>query len=91
VGRQLPFDYSANGVRVVNPGAVSLSADIDKSASYALLDADDAQYRLAIRRFPYDRFAVVDQLNRVGRPARGFLIKHLLDAAELAEVPRART
>lgn len=72
-----PFDRGVRGIRVVNPGAISLSVGLDKSASYAVLDADDTDYRLAIRRVPYDRPAVVDQLNRIGHPARGFLIRHL--------------
>jgi diadenosine tetraphosphatase ApaH/serine/threonine PP2A family protein phosphatase len=74
-----PFEHRVDGVHAVNPGAVSLSVTADKGASYLLLDAAEKGYSLQHCSVPYDRAAVIDQLNRMRHPGRGYLIKHLLD------------
>jgi predicted phosphodiesterase len=74
-----PFEHRAGGVHVVNPGAVSLSVTEDKGASYALLDAGESEYSLQHCSVSYDRAKVIDQLNRMRHPGRGYLVKHLSD------------
>ncbi len=74
-----PWESRIQGIHLVNLGSISLSLTKDKYASYLLLDADTDKYTVEHRRVPYDRGAVIDQLNRIGHPARGFLIKHLSD------------
>lgn len=73
----LPFERRIQGIHVVNPGAVSLSLAKDKHASYALLHASAETYTVAHRSVPYDRDAVVEHLERIAHPGRGYLIKHL--------------
>jgi putative phosphoesterase len=75
----LPFDRRSNGIRIVNPGAVSLSRTDDRRACYAVLVAGEDGVHIEHRSVEYDRAAVIEQLNRVGHPAREFLIKHLAD------------
>lgn len=74
-----PWQIKIQGIHVVNLGAVSLSLADDKSASYVRLTADAHGYALEHRKVPYDRSAVIDQLNRIGHPGRGYLIRHLSD------------
>jgi predicted phosphodiesterase len=74
-----PFEHRVDGVHVVNPGAVSLSVTADKGASYLLLDTAEKGYSVQHCSVPYDRAAVIDQLNRLQHPGRGYLIKHLSD------------
>jgi predicted phosphodiesterase len=76
-----PFVRLRDGVRIVNPGAVSLSLTEDKRACYAVLDADDNGVRVEHRRVEYDRAAVIAQLESIGHPARDFLIGYLADPA----------
>lgn len=76
----LPFERQRNGMRIVNPGAISLSLTGDNRACYALLDATEDGVRIEHRRVDYDRAAVIAQLNRLGHPGRDFLLKHLADA-----------
>jgi predicted phosphodiesterase len=73
----LPFDTVIDGMRVVNPGAVSLSLTGDKDACYGLLEASSDGYRIALRQVPYDRDAVMEQLNNLGHPGREYLVRHL--------------
>jgi putative phosphoesterase len=62
-------------VRVINPGAVSLSND--GAAHYAILECTGKDVRCLARSVPYDRNAVIAQLERVRHPGRAFLIRHL--------------
>ena len=66
-------------VRVVNPGAVSFSDD--GAAHYAILESTGGDIRCLARSVPYDRHAVIAQLERVRHPGRAFLIRHLGDTA----------
>jgi predicted phosphodiesterase len=74
-----PFEHKIGGVHVVNPGAVSLSVTADKGASYAILDAGENDYSVRHYSVSYDRAKVIDQLNSMRHPGRGYLIKHLSD------------
>lgn len=69
----------AGGTRVVNPGAVSFSDD--GAAHYAILESTGRDLRCLARSVPYDRRAVIAQLERVRHPGRAFLIRHLRDSA----------
>jgi predicted phosphodiesterase len=75
----LPFNRTRNNVRVVNPGAISLSLTEDKRACYALLTVNHSEVKIEHRRVEYDRAAVIEQLRSIGHPGRDFLIRHLSD------------
>lgn len=72
-----PATHQSGSVHAVNLGAVSLAVGPDTRSSYVILDATDTQWRLTHRRVAYDRAAVIDQLNEIGHPARGYIIRHL--------------
>ncbi len=72
-----PSDRRVGDRHIVNLGAISLSLTDDKASSYVLLDAEPDAYRVRHRRVPYDRAAVIAQLNRIRHPGRAYLIKHL--------------
>ncbi|HKG24506.1 MAG TPA: metallophosphoesterase family protein [Thermomicrobiales bacterium] len=70
-----PLDRVAGGVRVVNLGSLSNPPrGEDPRASYVLLVADKAGYRVEHRRVDYDRRAVIREVQRVRHPAAGYLI-----------------
>lgn len=69
----LPLDRRWKDKQLVNPGAVSLSRTSGGLACYAVLDGSAVNYR----QVAYDHRKVVDQLNDLNHPARGFIIKHL--------------
>jgi len=66
-------------IRVVNPGAVSFSND--GAAHYAILESTGSDVRCTARSVPYNRRAVIAQLERAQHPGRAFLISHLRDSA----------
>ncbi len=70
------MDRAVNGVRVVNLGSVSNPTAPDLRASYVLLEADEAGYRLAHRRVPYDLAAVIDAVERSHHPAAPFIVQY---------------
>jgi diadenosine tetraphosphatase ApaH/serine/threonine PP2A family protein phosphatase len=65
----LPFDRTAHGVRVINPGSVSNPFPPDLRASYAVLEADREGYKIQHRRVEYDRQAVIQAVRDVNHPA----------------------
>lgn len=73
-----PFEHTVGSVHVINPGAISLSVAKDKSANYALLDAQETEYSMRRYRVPYDRAEVIDQLTKMRHPGREYLIKHFV-------------
>jgi putative phosphoesterase len=73
----LPLDRQWRGIHLFNPGAVSLSLSADRRACYALLEATAAGYKVQHYQVSFDRQAVIDQLNELGHPGRGYLIRHL--------------
>jgi predicted phosphodiesterase len=72
-----PSEQRWKGIHLVNPGAVSLALTPDRNASYVILEATEQGYRIQHHRVVFDRDAVIDQLNKLGHPGRGFLIRHL--------------
>ena len=72
-----PMDVRLDGVHVVNVGCVSNPLPPDLRACYALLDADEAGYRIQHRRVDYDREAVIEITKRVRYPNARFIIDHL--------------
>jgi predicted phosphodiesterase len=72
-----PSQHRVNGQHVVNLGAVSLAVGEDRSSSYFLLEASESGYQLMGCRVPYDRAAVIDQLERVRHPGRAYLVRNL--------------
>jgi predicted phosphodiesterase len=65
----VPFERQVGGVHVANLGSVSNPMAPDLRASYVLLDADRAGYRLTFRRVDYDHQAVIAATEAVGHPA----------------------
>jgi predicted phosphodiesterase len=74
------IDRAADGTRLINPGAVSLSSDGDGAARYAVLDTTGGRLQVSLRSVPYDRDLVIAQLEAVQHPGRAFLIRHLREA-----------
>ena len=73
----LPLDRRWKGIHLVNPGSVGLSRTPDLHACYAFLDSDTDGYRVRHCRVAFDRQRVIDQLIRLGHPAREYIIYHL--------------
>jgi Calcineurin-like phosphoesterase superfamily domain len=71
-----PIDRTVAGVRVINTGSVSNPVALDLRASYALIDATEAGYRVEHRRVAYDVEAVIQAVERSRHPSGGFIISH---------------
>ena len=71
-----PFDRFVNGVHVVNLGSVSNPQTEDRRASYVIVTADAAGYRLEHRRVAYDYEAVIEAIRRSHHPCQAFLAHH---------------
>ena len=63
------LDRTVYDVRIVNLGSLSNPLAPDLRASYALIEADEAGYRLEQRRVEYDHAAVIAALEVAGHPA----------------------
>ena len=72
-----PMDVQIDGTRLVNAGSVSNGFPPDLRASYVLLEAHGAGYRLRHRRVAYDREAVIAALHAVNHPAVGYISHHM--------------
>lgn len=72
------LDMTVNGIRVVNLGSVSNSFQPDLRASYAIIEANAAGYRVIPRRVEYDREAVIAAIRNVRHPASEFIIRYML-------------
>lgn len=72
-----PVDIMLGRTRLINTGSVSNPFPPDLRASYVLVEADEAGYRLEHRRIEYDRAAVITELQRLNHPGRDFIISHL--------------
>jgi putative phosphoesterase len=70
------LDRTVYDVRVVNLGSVSNPLAPDLRASYALIEADEACYRLEQRRVEYDHAAVIAALHAAGHPAADSIAAH---------------
>jgi putative phosphoesterase len=65
-----PVDRRVDGMRIVNDGSVGLPLDGNPDPAYALLDFENGDCDVAIRRATYPRDAVIAELERVAHPAR---------------------
>jgi putative phosphoesterase len=70
------LDRTVYDVRVVNLGSVSNPLVPDLRASYALIEADAAGYRLEQRRVEYDHAAVIAALDAARHPTAEFIAAH---------------
>ena len=73
-----PMDLHVDDVRVVNLGSVSNPLPPDLRASYVILEAGDAGYRLQHRRVDYDHQAVIAAVQQVRHPGAGHITRHML-------------
>jgi predicted phosphodiesterase len=73
----VPLDRTVDGVRVVNLGSVSNPMKPRTTASYAILEANEAGHTIEQRYVEYDREAVVQELQRVKHPATDFLAQFM--------------
>ncbi len=71
-----PIDRTVAGVRVINTGSVSNPLALDLRASYVLIDATKAGYRVEHRRVAYDVEAVIQAVERSRHPSGSFIISH---------------
>lgn len=71
-----PLDRVVDGRRVVNVGSVSNPWAPDLRASYVILEAGPAGYRVEHRRVSYDVSAVLDALYRSDHPTAETLAEH---------------
>ena len=65
-----PLDRTVDGVRIVNDGSVGLPLDGDRRPAYVLLDFEEGECVVTLRRVAYDREAVIAELERVEHPAQ---------------------
>jgi predicted phosphodiesterase len=72
-----PLDLPVENQRVVNLGSVSNPYAPDLRASYVLLEADAAGYRLRHCRADYDRAAVLAALDSSRYPGAAYVSRHL--------------
>lgn len=70
------LDRTVYDQRVVNLGSLSNPLAPDLRASYALIEADQAGYRLEQRRVEYDHQAVIAALTAIGHPAADLVAAH---------------
>jgi len=77
-----PLDRVVDAVRLVNDGSVGLPLDGDPRPAYVLLDFDDGQCDVKIRRVVYEPEEVVDELERVGHPGRRW-VRRILRRARI--------
>jgi predicted phosphodiesterase len=62
--------------QVVNLGSISNPPGEDKRASYAVLHAGEAGYKVEHRRVAYDTLAVLEMLEQQRHPGIGFISRH---------------
>jgi predicted phosphodiesterase len=68
-----PLDRHIKGLRVINVGSVSNPVPPDTRASYVMLNANAAGYRVWFRRIIYDEQAVFDAITRARHPTGDFI------------------
>ena len=72
-----PMNRQIGAWHVVNLGSLSNPPTVERRASYVLLQATTAGYRLEHCLVEYDRQAVVEALERMRHPGSAFIIRHL--------------
>ncbi len=75
-----PLDRIIDGVRIVNDGSVGLPLDGDHRSAYVLLDFEEDECTVTIRRVAYDLETVVAELERVEHPGRAWAGRILREA-----------
>ncbi len=63
-------------MRVINTGSVSNPVALDLRASYALIDASEAGYRVEHRRVAYDVEVEIEAVERSRHPSGSLIISH---------------
>ncbi len=72
-----PDDRRLGGVRVVNPGSVSLPRTTDAQTRYAIVTFEEDGWSVEHRVVPYDRDAVLADLASGDHPSADWLIEKL--------------
>ncbi|MCB9438301.1 MAG: metallophosphoesterase family protein [Anaerolineales bacterium] len=67
------LERRVDGVHIVNVGNVSNPITADKRASYVILEADEAGYRIEPRQVDYDSDIVMQTIRAVRHPAAAYL------------------
>jgi len=73
-----PMDLRVGGVRVVNLGSVSNPLPPDLRASYVILEANDAGYRVQHRHVEYAHQAVIAAAQQVRHPVAGYIARYMV-------------
>ena len=73
-----PMDVRVGDVRVFNLGSISNPLPPDLRASYVILEANDAGYRLQHRLVDYDHQAVIAAAEKVRHPVAGYIARYML-------------
>lgn len=73
----MPMDRRLNGVRVINPGAVSNNFAPDLRAGYAILSANADGHEIAFYRAAYDIDAAITAVEQSRNPGAGYQIRFL--------------
>lgn len=73
----LAIDRQVDGVRIINPGAVSNNFAPDLRAGYAILEADVNGHVVNFHRTAYDLEAAKEATQRSGNPGAGYLLRFL--------------
>ncbi len=76
-----PMDRIVDDVRIVNDGSVGIPLDGDPRPAYALLDFEDDECEVTIRRIVYDHEAVIAELERVEHPGVEWMRERLRKAS----------
>ena len=71
-----PTERVLDGVHVVNVGSVSNPQAADLRASYAMLTATEAGYKVDFHRVEYDCDAVIEAVQRSRNPGGEYIIRH---------------
>ncbi len=72
-----PLDRQVDGVRVVNPGSVGNPVLPGAGACYALIEAQEAGYRLTLHQAEYDKEAAMAATDAVRHPAADYIKRFL--------------
>ena len=75
-----PMNRPLDGMRLINSGSVGLPMDGDPRPSYALLNFEDGECEIAIRRVHYEREKVIAELKRAEHPGRVWVEQILQEA-----------
>lgn len=70
----MAMDRRLNGVRAINPGAVSNNFAPDLRAGYAILSADAVGYDVAFHRVAYNLAAAINAMQQSGNPCTAYVL-----------------